>query len=497
MDHEPAPAPKISAWIAEFASWEPDDQNAALNLLVDELPKRTGGFELVSALRRATRHHLRRDFIRLLPEELALKILSYLDVSGLCAAAAVSREWRAVASHNQLWRPFCEAERIKETIVPILRSRRGLRDGLFSDKQAYEQYRLLQRSWCKGPLPPRKEVQAHAGHVITCLLITSHGLVSGSDDKTLRLWDLDTKSEIFTFHGHSGGVWCCAASGDRLISGSTDHTLRVWHLVDHRCEHMLTGHTSTVRCVRLAGDIAVSGSRDATLRVWDIRAGTCLGVLTGHQESVRCLEYDGRIVVSGSYDFTVRVWEPTTCRAIHTLHGHTNRVYSLQFEGSVACSGSLDMTIRVWDINMGVCLHLLHGHQSLTGLMNLSNGVLVSGNSDTTLRVWDVATGRCLHTLHGHTSAVTCLSVNGQYITSCSDDGTVRLWNLRTGQFVRTIADFNDPPPAAGTDHLVVWRVQCSADILACAVGRHNNNHSSMLALMDFLPAPEDAMDIT
>jgi len=77
------------------------------------------------------------------------------------------------------------------------------------------------------------------------------------------------------------------------VSGSTDRTLRVWDAETGVCVHELTGHTSTVRSLQVKGTVAVSGSRDTTLRVWDIQNGTCRFVLRGHTDSVRCLEING------------------------------------------------------------------------------------------------------------------------------------------------------------------------------------------------------------
>lgn len=119
-------------------------------------------------------------------------------------------------------------------------------------------------------------------------------------------------------------------SGTTVISGSTDRTLKVWNAETGQCIHTLYGHTSTVRCMHLHGNKVVSGSRDATLRVWQVDTGECLHVLVGHLAAVRCVQYDGKLVVSGAYDYMVKVWNPEREECLHTLSGHTNRVYSLQ-----------------------------------------------------------------------------------------------------------------------------------------------------------------------
>lgn len=141
-----------------------------------------------------------------------------------------------------------------------------------------------------------------------------------------------------TLVGHTGGVWSSQMSGTTVISGSTDRTLKVWNAETGQCIHTLYGHTSTVRCMHLHGNKVVSGSRDATLRVWQVDTGECLHVLVGHLAAVRCVQYDGKLVVSGAYDYMVKVWNPEREECLHTLQGHTNRVYSLQVRVNQICT---------------------------------------------------------------------------------------------------------------------------------------------------------------
>ena len=94
---------------------------------------------------------------------------------------------------------------------------------------------------------------------------------------------------------------------DWIVSGSTDRTLRVWSAETGKCIETLYGHCSTVRCMALAGNEVVSGSRDNTLRLWDLTTLKCKAVLVGHFAAVRCVCFDGKKIVSGSYDNTVKV----------------------------------------------------------------------------------------------------------------------------------------------------------------------------------------------
>jgi WD40 repeat protein len=158
--------------------------------------------------------------------------------------------------------------------------------------------------------------------------------------------------------GHTASVRSVALSGDgrTAVSGSADKTVRVWDVETSQCLKVMQGHTDSVTSVALSGDgrRAVSGSDDKTVRVWDVETSRCLKVMQGHTYSVLsvALSGDGRRAVSGSDDKTVRVWDVETSRCLKVMEGHTASVWSvaLSGDGRRAVSGSEDKTVRVWDV---------------------------------------------------------------------------------------------------------------------------------------------------
>jgi len=99
-------------------------------------------------------------------------------------------------------------------------------------------------------------------------------VVSGSDDKTLKVWDLETGRCRATFEGHTNSVFGVAITSDgkTVVSGSDDKTLKVWDLETGRCRATFEGHTDSVFGVAITPDgrTVVSGSADKTLKVWDL-----------------------------------------------------------------------------------------------------------------------------------------------------------------------------------------------------------------------------------
>lgn len=484
------PPPDLDFWLTTFQSWTNTERLLALNQLI-EVCEPTQVRHMMNVIE----PQFQRDFISLLPKELALYVLSFLEPRDLLRAAQTCRYWRVLAEDNLLWREKCREAGIDD--VREVLGRRRVRSSSNSGttgcvgnitpcpwKAAYMRHHNIEMNWRCRPIRPPKVLKGHDDHVITCLQFSGNRIVSGSDDNTLKVWSATTGKCLRTLMGHTGGVWSSQMAGNIIISGSTDRTLKVWNADTGQCIHTLYGHTSTVRCMHLHGNKVVSGSRDATLRVWDIETGECLHVLVGHVAAVRCVQYNGKLVVSGAYDYMVKVWNPEREECLHTLQGHTNRVYSLQFDGIHVVSGSLDTSIRVWDVETGACKHTLMGHQSLTSGMELRNNILVSGNADSTVKVWDILTGQCLQTLagpHKHQSAVTCLQFNNKFVITSSDDGTVKLWDLKTGEFIRNLVALE-----SGGSGGVVWRIRASPTKLVCAVGSRNGTEETKLLVLDF-----------
>lgn len=339
------PPPELQEWLVQFQKWS----NAERLLAVDRLIEQCEPTQ-VRHMMKVIEPQFQRDFISLLPKELALQVLSYLEPKDLLRAAQTCRSWRFLADDNLLWREKCKQANIAVEMKnnKPKRGRVGNMPPISSPwKASYIRHHTIEMNWRSRPIRSPKILKGHDDHVITCLQFCGNRIVSGSDDNTLKVWSAATGKCLRTLVGHTGGVWSSQMLGNIIISGSTDRTLKVWNADSGECLHTLYGHTSTVRCMHLHGHKVVSGSRDATLRVWDINDGSCLHVLVGHLAAVRCVQYDGKLVVSGAYDYMVKIWNPERQECLHTLQGHTNRVYSLQVIDSTYLIHNAIVYIRI------------------------------------------------------------------------------------------------------------------------------------------------------
>ena len=289
----------------------------------------------------------------------------------------------------------------------------------------------------------KRVLTGHSGQV-SSVALTPDGryVVSGSNDKTLRVWELASGQCVRALEGHTDRVQSVAITPDGryTVSGSNDKTLRVWELFSGRCIRTVEGHSSYVFCVAITPDgrYAVSGSFDKTLRVWELSSGRCVHTLEGHTDSVQsvALTPDGRYAVSGSFDKTLRVWELASSRCVRTLNGHKNGVKSVTLtpNSRYAVSSCGDTTLRVWAITSGTCVRILENcTDGVSSVAFTPDGrYAVSGSSDKIMQVWEFATDRCVRDLDGHTASVTSIALtpDGRYAVSGSTDGTLRVWEL-------------------------------------------------------------------
>ncbi|CAG8533752.1 10932_t:CDS:2 [Paraglomus occultum] len=401
---------------------------------------------------------IRIDFLRALPRELSFKILSYLDAQSLCSAAQVSRLWRCLSDDDIIWQRMCEQHTDRKCNIcgwglPPLGGRPTPWKYIFASRL------IVERNWRKG----RFHVRELTGHTdgIMCLQMDNEVLITGSYDRTVRVWDLYTGRLIRVLTGHSQGVRTLQFDKKILITGSMDATLRVWDYHTGQCIRRLTGHTGTVVSLHFDDKKRVaSGSADHTIRVWDFIMGTCF-TLTGHCDWVNSVKLYENLLFSCSDDTSIRIWDLETRTCVRTLVGHVQSVQCIQLAPALAfsnrsstpvqhtpsaanhsnddcpeadsypvlVSGSLDNTIKVWDIQTGVCLRTQSEHTEGVWSLAVDKLRIVSGAHDKTAKIWDKDTGECLHTLTGHEGPVTCVALGDTKIATGSDDGKIKLWD--------------------------------------------------------------------
>ncbi|MDD5169490.1 MAG: caspase family protein, partial [Syntrophales bacterium] len=254
--------------------------------------------------------------------------------------------------------------------------------------------------------------------------------------------DSKQKPEIFVQLGHTEGVKSVAFSpdGTHLLSGSYDKTLKLWEISTGREVVTFRGHDyGGVSSVVFSpdGKYALSGG-GPTLKLWDISTGEEVRTVGGHNDggiASVALSPDGRYALSGSWDKSIKLWEVTEAREISTFRGHTECVSAVAFshDGQYALSGSKDKTIILWDIKTGRAIRTFAGHVKDVNsiLFSKDDSRIFSAGSDNAVKLWDVATGKMIKTFLGPDEFLSiALSPDEKLLIGVGRSGMIKLWDL-------------------------------------------------------------------
>jgi len=347
---------------------------------------------------------------------------------------------------------------LKLKSTPVVRTAARVPLGMASRRSALSLRATESRLTLAASAQTWRCVRALTGHegVVTTVAVSPDGLLlaSGSTDKTIKLWSLETGDLLHTFggrslrhRGHSDRISTLAFSPDslELMSGSDDCTLKQWDISTRRLIRTLSGHNWLVSSISISqnGQVFASGGGDGQINLWNLETGERLATLSKHRDRVSALRLspDGQTLVSGSYDKTIRLWDLRGDRLIDTLRGHSDRISALVLtpDWQTLISAGWDKTLRFWHLGRQEQGRSLLAHKDFITCLALdpTGTLLASGSEDNRIRLWELApndqgvvclTARPL-TLPGSWSVTAIVfSPDGQSLVSSSADETVRIW---------------------------------------------------------------------
>jgi len=399
------------------------------------------------------------------------------------AAPVLEKKWTAVP---RLQRKVLELER---ALASTETNRRGEAVDLTSPA-------AMIRSKERRNIPRPPALLTLSGHTAVVTSVSLHPIyslaASGSEDGTIKLWDIESGDLIKTLRGHTnsvtdvcfddttyageGGVICRL-----LASCSSDLSIKLWTwkegsaISDWVCTKTLRGHDHTVSCVvfvphdgsQVKGSSSdaeaihsamhlVSASRDATIRLWEVTTGFCVHTFSGHSDWVRCLALtrtsnpailtagnftgSGIIMASGSSDTIIKLWTihsdsvATTAspKPLFELKGHEHVVECVSF------------AVLSNDASTKKSIDAFSSAKNKAGF-EIST-LLASGSRDKTVRLWNISTQACLMVFNVHENWVqsVLLHPSGNYIMSGGDDRSLRVLEIKSQRCLRTITNAHD-----------------------------------------------------
>lgn len=314
---------------------------------------------------------------------------------------------------------------------------------------------------------------------------------SGGMDGRLKAWPSTAQPEASVLRGHAGSVLRLAFSpdGKRVASsggqseselppnGSLDASLRVWDLQTHSEVLLLAGHENAVFGLAWSpdGKYIASGGKDKTVRLWDSRTGTSVRVLTNQEDIVQCVAFspDSKLLaaVAGK---SVTVWEPAggaerqklrdidtlrsvafspdgrllatgsqtgNLRILDVLSGKEHRTIAtgsdlngawFSPDSRTVATAHANGTILLWDVAEGTQVAAMTGPQRSVQWIDFSpdGRRIAAGTTDMMLKIWDVESATEVYAIRAHNAPVTCVkfSPDGNDIATCGQDSLIKIW---------------------------------------------------------------------
>lgn len=442
----------------------------------DAMPSEMQTYVMYQLLRRCTKPTLhfvanvvnpalKCDFLGLLPLELSMNIVKYLDAKSMCRAASVSKKWRQIIdSDEKAWKDLFDRDGF---VLPPGEVDRAVREGW---------------GWQIPDGPDSFERDLSKMSVVR----------SDMDPTSLRSIgnaDADVPTTPANSRKRKAGGRPSANKKRKTKASSSKTQAPDWAKKMEDAQGPIAHANAAVMAIPNPG-IGFSSLQNMHLyksiyhRHHAIRNSWMEEDALPHHRAfqahgthvVTCLQFDSDKILTGSDDTKINVFDTKTGALRRTLDGHEGGVWALQYDGSLLVSGSTDRSVRVWDIETGRCLQIFQGHTSTvrclvilkpsvigekpdgTPLIMPKQPLIITGSRDSSLRVWklpqigepsvfqtgpnpnDMDNPYFIRVLNGHHHSVRAIAAHGDTLVSGSYDHTVRVWRISTGEVIHRLA---------------------------------------------------------
>lgn len=504
----------------------------------DALPEKMKTYVMYQMLRRCTKPTLhfvadvvnpalKCDFVGLLPLELSLNIIRFLDVKSLCNAAQVSKKWRHVIDTDETaWKELLDKDGYN---LPDGELERAVREGWgWQYPHSSESYERDLRS---TPYTIRSDSEHSPASSGSSVL----GGYNDADGTIMRSTSIGRpKRKATSKHGTSKKQ---KKKGSSMSKSQPSHAYRSAVL-----QHGPIAIAEVAAAAIPSPNIGLPSLRSMHLykslyqrhhlirKSWmeeDTRPKHI--AFRAHQRHVvTCLQFDTDKILTGSDDTNINVYDTKTGALRSRLEGHEGGVWALQYEGNTLVSGSTDRSVRVWDIEKGKCTQVFQGHTSTVRCLVIlkptqigetldgqpilmpKEPLIITGSRDSTLRVWKLPqpgersimqTGPpandhdnpyFIRALTGHHHSVRAIAAHGDTLVSGSYDCTVRVWKISTGEVLHRLQGHSQKVYSVVLDHarnrcisgsmdnlVKVWSLETGACLF------NLEGHTSLVGLLD------------
>ncbi|HEU4391059.1 MAG TPA: PilT/PilU family type 4a pilus ATPase, partial [Blastocatellia bacterium] len=265
--------------------------------------------------------------------------------------------------------------------------------------------------------------------------------VSGSGDRSVRLWDLATLQLLHTMeHGEWVNDVAFAPSGQAVVSAARNGSIKLWGAENGQLLGTIQAHPQNATCVTFSpdGSWIVSGGAEGVVRVFNLRGKTFEGSVNAHSGWIWRVAFASkgdRLMTAGA-DKVARIWQMGGAAKPIVLEGHTDEVLYAVFgpDDTVVATAGKDGKVKIWDPESGTVLRSIDAHEGAVNSVGFSpDGVcLVTTGADRTIKLWDTTTGELVREVLGGYDYMSeaLFTRDGRRLISSSGDGAVKIWEV-------------------------------------------------------------------
>lgn len=243
------------------------------------------------------------------------------------------------------------------------------------------------------------EIQAHESDIL-CLEKYKNYIISGSSDKTIKIWDINSEKIITTLNSHNSAIHNLLVWDDRLISVSSDKTIKIWNLENLKLECTILAHTNHIYSITGSNDFFATSSLDKTIKFWNLKERKLL-----------------KVIKTGDYT----AW---------TIIKEDNKVFA----------GLTDGSLNIYDFNSGELLYSYKAHNDSITSLKVNDKFIFTASKDKSIKVWNKSNFELIKNLTGHNNAIWNLLISNDNLLSCSDDKTIKIWSINSGLLKQSLS---------------------------------------------------------
>jgi WD40 repeat protein len=324
-------------------------------------------------------------------------------------------------------------------------------------KELYKHLTMIKHNILKGEYQSKK-LKAHEGS-ISCMVIDKGRLISGSNDCTIKIWDLKKEEPVKVLSGHTGLIKNILVDKQKyIISSSGDCTIKIWDpKKEQPLRRTLSGHEGSISCMVIGNRRLISSSDDGTIKIWKIWHTThkkrrvlakkieVPETLNGGQGPISCIStHKNKRLISGSNNGTIKIWDIKEKKELRALKGHESMIKNILVHKNTLISAD-NHTIKIWNIQSGDTLHTLSDNKDkeISSIL-IHEGNLISVH-EKTINIWDIQKGKNLQkklNVQERSAIISVLAHEDKLFVALANQ-KITIWDIQNRKKLQTLTRHN------------------------------------------------------